>query len=156
MLRTWRKLEGAPPRRVFPIMDNVELVKKSFEAISAWDVDGLLRLYDPDVELLPLTGTRVESGGYRGHDGVRDYMAEAHDLWDVLEPEGRSHEDLGDRVLVAGHCRVRGRSSGAGSDPATSWVIHIRDGRIVSHRACATYDEAAQLAGVDLAGDSAV
>ena len=137
-------------------MDNVELVKRSFEAISAWDVDALLRLYDPDVELLPLTGTRVESGGYRGHDGVRDYMAEAHDLWDVLEPEGRLHEDLGDRVLVAGHCRVRGRSSGAESDPATSWVIHIRNGRIVSHRACATYGEAAELAGVEPAADSAV
>jgi ketosteroid isomerase-like protein len=150
------ELEGAPPRRVFSIMDNVELVKRSFEAISAWDVDALLRLYDPDVELLPLTGTRVESGGYRGHDGVRDYMAEARDLWDVLEPEGRLHEDLGDRVLVAGHCRVRGRSSGAESDPATSWVIHIRNGRIVSHRACATYGEAAELAGVEPAADSAV
>lgn len=150
------ELEGAPLWRVFPIMDNVELVKRSFEAISAWDVDTLLRLYDPDVELLPLTGTRVESGGYRGHDGVRDYMAEARDLWDVLEPEGRLHEDLGDRVLVAGHCRVRGRSSGAESDPATSWVIHIRNGRIVSHRACATYGEAAELAGVEPAADSAV
>lgn len=133
-------------RRVFSTMDNVELVKKSFKAISAWDIDALLRLYDPDVELLPLTGTRVESGGYRGHDGVRVYMEEAQDLWDVLEPLGRSHEDLGDRVLVAGHCRVRGRSSGAESDPETSWVIHIRDGRIVSHRACTTYREAAALA----------
>lgn len=137
-------------------MDNVELVKKSFEAISAWDVDELLRLYDPEVELLPLTGTRVESGGYHGHDGVRDYMAEAHDLWDVLEPEGRSHEDLGDCVLVAGHCRVRGRSSGAESDPACAWVIHIRDRRIVSHRAFPTYDEAVQGAGVEPADGSAV
>jgi ketosteroid isomerase-like protein len=51
--------------------DNVELVKKSFEAMRAWDVDALLRLYGPDVEYLPLTGTRVESGGYHGHDGVR-------------------------------------------------------------------------------------
>ena len=135
--------------------DNVELVKRSFEAISAWDVDTLLRLYDPDVELLPLTGTRVESGGYRGHDGVRDYRVEAHDLWEVLEPEGRSHEDLGDRVVVAGHCRVRGRSSGAESDPACAWVIRVRDGRIVSHRAFATYDEAVEVAGVEPAEDHA-
>lgn len=33
----------------------------------AWDVDALLRLYDPHVEYLPLTETRVESGGYRVH-----------------------------------------------------------------------------------------
>ena len=38
--------------------------------MSAWDVDELLRLYAPDVEFLPLTGTLVESGGYRGHEGA--------------------------------------------------------------------------------------
>ena len=130
------------------VSDNVELVQRSFEAISGWHVDTLLELYDPDIELLPLTGTRVESGGYHGHDGVREYMAEAEDLWDVLEPEGYSYEDLGDGVLVSGHCRVRGRSSGAESDPSCAWVIQIRNGRIVSHRACPTYEEAAQLVGV--------
>jgi uncharacterized protein len=131
------------------VSDNVELVKRSFEAISAWDVDGLLRLYDPDVELLPLTGTRVETGGYRGHDGVREYMAEARDLWELLEPKGQQYTSLGDRVVVAGHCRVRGRSSGAESDPPCAWVIGVRDGRIVSHKAYATYDEAARAAGVE-------
>jgi ketosteroid isomerase-like protein len=57
------------------VSENVELVRRSFEAMRAWDVDALLRLYDPDVEFLPLTGTRVESGGYRGHEGVRAYFA---------------------------------------------------------------------------------
>jgi ketosteroid isomerase-like protein len=51
--------------------DNVALVTRSFEAMCAWDVDALLQLYHLDVQFLPLTGTRVESGGYRGHDGVR-------------------------------------------------------------------------------------
>jgi ketosteroid isomerase-like protein len=137
------------------VSDNVELVRKSFEAMSAWDVDALLRLYDPDVEFLPLTGTRVESGGYRGHAGVRAYFAEAQELWDVLEPQGHEYRDLGDRVLVAGRCRVRGRVSGAESHPACAWVIGVRDGTIVSHRTCATYDEALQAAGAQPAGDHA-
>jgi uncharacterized protein len=135
--------------------ENVELVRRTFEAMSAWDVDGLLRLYDPDVEFLPLTGTRVESGGYRGHDGVRAYLAEARDLWDVLEPEGQEYRDLGDRVLVAGRCRVRGRVSGAESHPACAWVIRVRDGIIVSHRTCATFDEALQVAAEEPAEDHA-
>jgi ketosteroid isomerase-like protein len=129
--------------------DNVELVRRSFEAISAWDVDALLRLYHPDVRMLPLTGTRVETGGYLGHDGVRQYMSEAENLWDVLEPEGTHFEDLGDRVLVVGHCRVRGRSSGAETDPACAWVMGVRDGLISSHIACATYEEAVELAGAE-------
>jgi uncharacterized protein len=129
--------------------DNVELVKRSFEAMRAWDVDALLRLYDPEVEFLPLTGTRVESGGYRGHEGVRAYFAEARDLWDVLEPEGHDFRDSGDWVVVVGRCRVRGRVSGAEDHPTYAWAIHVREDKIVSHRTCATYEEALNAAGLD-------
>jgi ketosteroid isomerase-like protein len=129
--------------------ENVELVRRSFEAMGVWDVDELLRLYARDVEFLPLTGTLVESGGYRGHEGVRAYFAEARELWDVVEPEGHEYRDLGDRVVVAGRCRVRGRASGAESHPACAWVVRVRDGMIVSHRTCATHDEAVRAAGVE-------
>jgi ketosteroid isomerase-like protein len=130
------------------VSENVELVRRSFEAMPASDIDALLRLYDRDVEFLPLTGTCVESGGYRGHEGVRAYFAEARDLWDVLEPEGDEYTDLSDCVVVAGRCRVRGRISGAESHPRCAWVIGVRDGTIVSHRTCATYEEALEAAGV--------
>jgi ketosteroid isomerase-like protein len=135
--------------------DNVAVVRRTLEAICAWDVDTLLELYDSDVQLLPLTGTRVESGGYRGHDGVREYMSEAHDLWSVLEPVGEVFTDVGDFVLVTGRCRVRGRSSGAESNPVCAWAIGVRDGLVVSHRACESYEEALRVAGVEPAEDPA-
>jgi ketosteroid isomerase-like protein len=136
--------------------DNVALVMRSFEAMGAWDVESLLQLYDPEVEFLPLTGTRVESGGYRGHEGVRAYLAEARDLWDVLQPVGEVFTDVGDHVLVTGRCRVRGRVSGAESNPACAWVVGVRDGVIVSHRTCQSYEEALRAAGVEPAEDPAV
>jgi ketosteroid isomerase-like protein len=129
--------------------DNVELVKQSFEAMRAWDVDGLLRLYDPDVEYLPLTGTRVEGDGYRGHEGVRAYFAEVRELWDLMEPEGHDYQEVGDCVVVAGSCRVRGRASGAEDHLPCAWVVQVRGGTIVSHRTCATHDEALRAAGLD-------
>jgi ketosteroid isomerase-like protein len=91
--------------------DNVALVRRSFEAMSAWDVDELLRLYAPDVEFLPLTGTLVESGGYRGHEGVLAYFAEARELSDVLEPEGHKYHDA---------TSPRDDASAPGDDEATS------------------------------------
>lgn len=136
--------------------DNVTLVMRSFEAMCAWDVDSLLQLYHPEVEFLPLTGTRVESGGYRGHDGVRAYMSEARDLWDLLEPVGEVFTDVGDHVLVMGRCRVRGRASGAESNPACAWVVGVRDGVIVSHRTCESFEEALRAAGVEPAADPAL
>jgi ketosteroid isomerase-like protein len=135
--------------------DKVALVTSCFEAMSARDVDALLQIYHPDVVLLPLTGTRVETGGYRGHDGVRAYMSEADDLWDVLEPVGETFTVAGDHVLVAGRCRVRGRASGAESNPICCWVMGVRDGLIVSHRACESYEEAQRAAGIEPAGDPA-
>jgi ketosteroid isomerase-like protein len=128
--------------------DKVELVKRCFEAVRAWDLDTLLRLYHPEVQLMPLTGTRVESGGYRGHAGVRAYMQEAQDLWDVLEPVGEVFTDLGDKVLVVGRCRVRGRTSGAESNPVCAWVVGVRDGLVVSLQACESNEEALRVAGV--------
>lgn len=129
--------------------DNVELVRRCFAAYSAWDVESLLRIYHPDVELLPLTGTQVETGGYHGHDGVRAYMAEAKELWEVLAPDGHHFRDLGDRIVVVGTCRVRGRLSGAESNPVCAWVMDVRDGLIASHRACSTPDDAERMAGVE-------
>jgi ketosteroid isomerase-like protein len=134
------------------VSDNVELVKRSFEAIRSWDIEGLLRLCHPEIRFMPLTGTRVESGGYIGHAGVRAYLTEAQELWDVLEPDGNRFEDLGDRVVVLGTCRVRGRASGAETTPACAWVMHVSDGLIVSHRAFSAYEEAEKAAGVERAG----
>ena len=112
-------------------------------------MDSLLRVYDAEVELMPLTGTGVESGGYRGHDGVRRYFSEAREVWDVLEPVGELFEELGDRVVVTGRCRVRGRASGAESNPVCAWDVRVRDGRITSLRVCSSYDEALGTAGAE-------
>jgi ketosteroid isomerase-like protein len=135
--------------------DNVDLVRKSFEAICARDIEALLGLYDPDIQFMPLTGTRVESGGYRGHAGVREYLAEAQDLWDIMEPVGETFTEAGDYVLVSGRCRVRGRSSGAETNPGYCWVVGVRDGLIFSHRACESYDEALRAAGLEPLEDPA-
>jgi hypothetical protein len=44
------------------VSENLELARRSLELTSGWDVDPLLGLHDADVEFLPLTGTRLETG----------------------------------------------------------------------------------------------
>ncbi len=128
--------------------ENVEIVRRSFDAIGSNDVDALLSLYDPAVEFLPLTGTQVESGGYRGHQGVRDYFAEVGEVWDELRPYAERMQTVGDLVVVVGGCAVRGRGSGVVSDSPLAWVIKVRDGKITSHRGFRTADEALEAAGL--------
>jgi hypothetical protein len=66
--------------------DNVELVRRNVEVcarrMSTSSCDSR-RMW----KFLPLTGPLVESGGYRGHQGVRAYFEDAQELWDMLEPE---------------------------------------------------------------------
>jgi ketosteroid isomerase-like protein len=85
--------------------ENANIVRRSFEAIGRWDIDGLLELYDPQVRFLPLTGTRVETGGYVGHAGVRDYFVEVADVWDELHPYGDDFRTVGSDVVVLGQNR---------------------------------------------------
>ena len=128
--------------------ENVEIVRRSFEAIAQDDIEALLRLYDDDVEFLPLTGTQVESGGYRGHAGVRDYFVEAANVWDAIRPYANDVRTVGDRVVVLGGCAVRGKASEVETDSPMAWVVTVRDGKITSHRGFRKSDQALSAAGL--------
>jgi ketosteroid isomerase-like protein len=128
--------------------DNVAVVRQSFKAIGSRDIDGLIELYAPDVEFLPLTGTRVESGGYIGHAGVRAYFEEVGEVWDEMRPHADDVRTVGDQVVVLGGCLVRGRGSGALSDAPMAWVITVRDGKVTSHRGYRTREEALEAVGL--------
>jgi ketosteroid isomerase-like protein len=128
--------------------ENADVARRSFEAIGRWDIDALLELYDPEVEFLPLTGTRVESGGYVGHQGVRDYFEEVTEIWEELRPHAEDVRTVGDHVLVLGACAVRGRGSGAVSDSPMAWVLTMRDGKVIRHRGFAGTEEAFEAVGL--------
>lgn len=128
--------------------DNVEVVRRSFEAIRRRDIDELLRLYEPDAEFRPLTGTRVESGGYHGHGGIRAYFEEVDTVWDQMLPHADDLRSHGALVVAVGGCMVRGRESGAETETPMAWVFHVRNGRVASHRAFSDVDEALSATGL--------
>ena len=127
--------------------ENVQIVQLAFEAIRRRDIEGLLQLYDPDIEFMPLTGTLVESGGYAGHAGVRDYFDEVAQVWEEMRPYAHTTQPVGDHVVVMGGCAVRGIGSGLESDDRMAWVITVQNGKIVRHRAFARAEEALEAVG---------
>ena len=127
---------------------NAAIARQTFRAICRRDIDGLLELYDPQIEFLPLTGTRVESGGYVGHSGVRDYFEEADEIWEEMQPHADDVRTVGDDVVILGGCAVRGRGSGARTDNPMAWVLTMRGGKVIRHRGFATREEALDAAGL--------
>jgi len=128
--------------------ENAQVARRTFEAIGRWDIDELLTMYDPAIEFLPLTGTRVESGGYVGHAGVRAYFEEVGEVWEDMRPHADDIRTVGDHVLLLGGCAVRGRGSGAESDSPMAWVLTVRDGKVVRHRGYASRTEALKAVGL--------
>ena len=128
--------------------ENVDVVRRAFDAIGRRDIDALLTLYDARIEFLPLTGTRVESGGYAGHAGVRDYFEETAEVWEEMRPYAEALRSVGEHVVVIGSCAVRGRGSGAECDDPMAWVITVRRGKIIRHRGYPTGEEALDAVGL--------
>lgn len=119
----------------------VEKVKRGFEAFNRGEIDEMLTVVHPEIELVPLSAKLVEGGAYHGHEGVREWDRRRDDVWD-LEFEPAEFEDLGGRVLVHGIARSRGKSGGVELDTPVTWAFDFAEGLIVRLEAFLDRDEA--------------
>ena len=125
---------------------DVEVVRSGLEAFNRRDLEAVIEMTDPDAEFIPLRSL-LEGTPYRGHDGVRKFFEDLAEEWDDLRIEGDEWRDLGDRVLVIGHFRARGRGSGVELHSPAAWLVSVRDGKFAYLRAYSNLDEAEREAG---------
>ncbi len=72
--------------------ENVELVHRAIDAVNRRDLAALLAVMDDDVEAAPLMAAM--EGGYRGHDGIRRWWENLHDVWPDFSIEVLEVRDL--------------------------------------------------------------
>jgi ketosteroid isomerase-like protein len=129
---------------------DVEAFKRGLEAGNRGDVDGLLDELHPEIEwhsaLHALMGG--EETVFRGHDGVRRMIGDLYDTFAEVRIEMSEFRDLGDRLVVAGHTRTRGKASGVETVTPLAFVTEIRDGKTISIRAYLDRGEALEAAGL--------
>ena len=90
--------------------ENVEAIRRGYEAWNGGDVDGGLRVLDREIEWRPRLGAAgVRATLYRGHEGVLAYKREVEEAPGAIEVDVLSIEELGDHVLA--HIRARGQGS---------------------------------------------
>lgn len=115
---------------------NLDIVRKGYDAFGRGDIPALLSLLDADVEWttpgesdLPTAGTR------RGPAQVGEFFKTLAELVDVEEFEPQQYLADGDRVVVLGvdQMKVKG---GSGTPIKESWchVFTIRNGKISAFR----------------------
>ena len=125
-------------------MDNVEPLRRAYERFNAtgefdWE------LLDPEAEWNVFPFAPVVQ--YRGHEGVRRWLREVGEPFEVLRIEPEEFIARGAQVIVVSTMRGRGRGSGAETEQALVSLWTFRDGKVVRHDSFTEREEALRAAG---------
>ncbi|HMJ96590.1 MAG TPA: nuclear transport factor 2 family protein [Thermoleophilaceae bacterium] len=102
----------------------VDTFRRGTDAINRGGLD--LELIHPDVVFEPLR-SKTE-GAFVGHEGMRRFVADTKDMFEVFQVNYTDVRDLGERVLAIGSIRMRGKVSGVETDIPTASIAEFRDG----------------------------
>jgi ketosteroid isomerase-like protein len=130
--------------------DNVELVRRGFEAMSEGGVEGMLPFVHAEFEVTTPASLAAEPDTYRGHEGVRRWFDSFYDAVDEIGFEAHDYRAVGEKVVVPFTMRVRGRSTGIEAEQSAVQVWEIRDDKAFRMEIFATVEEAMEALG---AGD---
>jgi ketosteroid isomerase-like protein len=125
--------------------ENVEIVRRSFEAFQGGDYEAAMAALDPGIEY---DLTHFPDGQiYLGHDGVREAFRIWLGTWEDYRQVLDELIDLGgDEVLAVVREFGRGKGSGIEVERPTAGVWTMRDGKAVRIRFYAGKAEALQAA----------
>jgi ketosteroid isomerase-like protein len=124
--------------------ENVELVRRSLEALTRGDVEGFLAKYAAHGEWTTAVD-EPDPQTYRGAEGLRRFVDEAAEPWlDRFDgvTEFGAFTDCGDWVVVPWIARVHGRGSHVPIEISEVYAARVEDGRIAAVREFRTEAEA--------------
>ena len=130
--------------------ENVEVVRRIWDAADRRDTQTVISLYDPEVELdvsgFPVVATNANL--YRGHDGLRRLFTEWREIWSDADSNLVELIDAGNRVVSVYTYRGRGRASGASLEGVFATVWTVRGERAVRVQWFMGRDEALEAVGL--------
>ena len=129
---------------------NAELASRVLDALARRDVSCLVDLCDPDVRWHSFFAevTFGRGGGYRGHDGIRQYVSDLNDAWEIVRGEVDAAIEVGDIALLVGRIHYRGKASGVETASPAGWMFKFRDGKVLRFRAFRDPEQVLEAAGL--------
>jgi ketosteroid isomerase-like protein len=134
---------------------NVELIRHGLEVFARRDLEAWRACFDPEVDVRE-DPSIPDAGGYKGHEGLMQWLAIMERNWDEFHVEGLEYFESGDDVIALMRVQGRGRRSGADVDGRFGSIFTVRDGRVVEWRIFAGWDGALRAAGLDSTGEASV
>jgi ketosteroid isomerase-like protein len=127
--------------------ENVEIVRRAFEAWDRQDYEAASSDFSLDVEI-DASDRILNPGIYTGIDGARRFRGEIAEAWGEFHVEIEDVLSAGDEVVVLVRSIARGRASGAEVDSRAAWVVDVREGKITRLRLYRDRSQALEAAGL--------
>jgi ketosteroid isomerase-like protein len=127
--------------------ENEDVVRRLVEAFNRDDVDTVLAAFTGDCQIdEPQQMPDSPTGGYRGPDGVREWMRNLRGVAGISF-EVRTTTAIGDSLLCELASRGRGQASDVPIDWTTFAVFDLRDGQVARIRVFLDRREALEAMG---------
>jgi ketosteroid isomerase-like protein len=134
--------------------ENVEIVRRGYEAINAGDFERAFEFFDPKAEIRP--GVDVPDldfeDVYYGPEGFLQFHARMSEAWDELRWEPEEYIPAGDDVVVFIRFYGIGKGSGVPVEQPIGHVCTMRDGKLVKHVTFWDRQKAREAAGLATTG----
>ncbi len=117
--------------------ENVNIMRQGYEAFNRGDIEAVMGLFDPEIEWQePDVEGLPDRGTHHGAEAVaNEVFGAVAEHWDEFRAVADEFLDAGDRVVVLGRFRGRGKASGGTLDAPFAHVWTLGDdGRAVHHR----------------------
>jgi ketosteroid isomerase-like protein len=113
--------------------ENVEIkagIERAYEAMSQFDAEAMVSLCEPDVEFRSRIA-EADDVTYRGHDGVRDYIASLAEVFEWVRTEASEVIAEDDHAVVCNRFRAHGRRSGVEIEERFFQALRFRNGKVL-------------------------
>jgi ketosteroid isomerase-like protein len=115
--------------------ETLKLAREVMDALSQGDFDRLVAMTDPEVEWRSFFAELGREGVYRGADGMRRYVDDLADAWEIVRADVDDGVAVGDVALLVGRIHYRGKGSGAEDETPAGWILKFRHGKVLRFRA---------------------
>ncbi len=128
--------------------ENVEIVRRAFEAFAREGPAAVVDFWDPEIELWLPSGMVQAGGTYRGHAAGLEWMTEWAEAWDDIDYKPEEFTEAGDSVLVSVLYDGRGKGSGVRVEGRFWYLITLRNGKTVRWELYPERTQALEAAGL--------
>jgi ketosteroid isomerase-like protein len=106
----------------------VEALRRAYELISRGDIEGVLELAHPEIEMTDRPEV-PDPQTYSGHDGIREALGKNVETFEEMELVPERFIEEGNFVVVVLLMRGRGKESGVPVEDRIAHVWELRDGQ---------------------------